>query len=732
MGVESQCDAMDAENQCRGGRDDGNFEEDSKKDANRNRGEEEGPRADDKEGNHDSDEDEESWDVDDDDDSTYVSSDSLSLSSDDRPFAMECTCQGFHGGMRGFFYLTGQVLDDLENDVDYYGPMNIDFDGRPERDDTFSERAGRVIGESQDEVTKLNLHYLDSHFCNGLASNRWLRHLHIKTADLSRGNLLSHLTPLFEKNARLRCLQIRDCCDQTEHTEFWMDSVAPISSENIDSLARALAKSNSKALERIDLGCNKISDGHMAVLLMSLHGYLNLRSIHLDANKLGIEGCKALGGLLAKDACALEEIYLGSNNIDDSALEILTKSLKTNESVKTIALGRSSFYTRSLRSDKVNPITVNGWRALSSVLSSPDRHWQGIFLGNTGLDDDNAKVLADALKGCTTLRKLDMSWNRNIGRRGWQTISNCLATLSGLEHLDIGDNRIDDVAAIVVANALARMKNLKTLTMCTCLRISPEAWQDLFRIFPAPESSLEKLNFMRGNRIDDEGLAILVEKLANISSVNELVLMSLPFVSSYGWASFANLLRSPNSKLQRINISENRLNDRAAVAIANALHENKFLLRMTMERGFFHIDEDDDEYELTGTGWSAFIDALCDTSSLDATFTSNHTFRGIYTEDLPDGLFYLLEMNELGCKRRVARKKIIEHHFPFGSDNINLFSGMELNVLPKAIFWICRERVDGLSLMYQLALHMPYLFEVGLKSATTEKRGQKRRTPSSI
>ena len=110
---------------------------------------------------------------------------------------------------------------------------------------------------------------------------------------------------------------------------------------------------------------------------------------------------------------------------------------------------------------------------------------------------------------------------------------------------------------------------------------------------------------------------------------------------------------------------------------------------------------------------------LCDGSSIDATFRSNHTLGTIWidTDDLkrvtlPTSLADLLQLNTNGNKLEVARQKILQYHD--NEDGIQEFVDMEWQVLPHAMAWIGRDDV-GLSLLYRFVQGMPDLFDRGSK-----------------
>ena len=118
------------------------------------------------------------------------------------------------------------------------------------------------------------------------------------------------------------------------------------------------------------------------------------------------------------------------------------------------------------------------------------------------------------------------------------------------------------------------------------------------------------------------------------------------------------------------------------MTLANALARNTKL-------GSLHLDDND---AITESGWEAFSQVMCDTSSINETYVSNHTLNcfGIDTNVLSSDLNFYLELNENANKRQVAIQKILHHHNHF--DMKPLFP-LDLKVLPVVIGWFGRAQV---------------------------------------
>ena len=141
---------------------------------------------------------------------------------------------------------------------------------------------------------------------------------------------------------------------------------------------------------------------------------------------------------------------------------------------------------------------------------------------------------------------------------------------------------------------------------------------------------------------------------------------------------------------------------------------------------------------ITSKGWAAFSKVLCDTSTVNSTFLSNHRlhrFEGpIPQEGVPDLVASLLTLNQENDKKSVAFRKILLYHVDF--DMQPLFE-WDLKMLPYVIEWFERAAAYGieaeecnrkrkLAAIYQFTRGMPELttesiLGVNKKSAQTGK-----------
>jgi hypothetical protein len=103
-----------------------------------------------------------------------------------------------------------------------------------------------------------------------------------------------------------------------------------------------------------------------------------------------------------------------------------------------------------------------------------------------------------------------------------------------------------------------------------------------------------------------------------------------------------------------------RFGDEDATALADALSGNKSLRTLCLPKQ----QNEDEECAITDAGWSAFSKLLCDTSSINNTYLSNHTLTHIGApndmDDTPTHVTDLLEMNA-AIQSGIMRNREIAH-----------------------------------------------------------------------
>lgn len=251
-----------------------------------------------------------------------------------------------------------------------------------------------------------------------------------------------------------------------------------------------------------------------------------------------------------------------------------------------------------------------------------------INLSSCEIGRECARDLALALRQreVNSLTSLVFS-NNNLGDEGFADIVQAIWTQPELDYLECSYNNIGRISCEALG-ALLRERNSKLTSL-----------------------------YLSNNAIDDEGIHALVPDLCNSNNLQELSI-SDP-ITAMGLRSLSPFLQSDGCRLRYLS-GRLRLSNEEAAALADALKGNKSITTLNL-RG--------SQRNMTYTDWSAFSKLLCDTSSINNTYLSNHTLTNIYVDaynDMDDPWFdvcyiirsfvtKLLEMNAAAQKKDTMR-----------------------------------------------------------------------------
>jgi len=294
------------------------------------------------------------------------------------------------------------------------------------------------------------------------------------------------------------------------------------------------------------------------------------------------------------------------------------------------------------------------------------------------LGAEGARLLALAIGSCKKSLQHVTLLNSNIADEGMVDIITALDMHTNLKYLDLDGNRLHKNGCIAL------------LTLLTC-----------------STTELETLDL--GNvLLDDEGIDVLVPALKNCRNLDTLRLCGNPAITTKGWQQLVSILDSPNVNITDLDAKDNNVGDEVVTSFASFLRNNSSLTNLGL----------DSNYKITEKGWESFSKLLCDKSSINSTYLSNHTLGyGIAGVAILQPLFTLNKRND---KKEVALIKILQHHNDF---DMTPFFEWEFKVLPLMIDWFEKaSTVDmpedfepnigprKLSSIYQFVRGMPVLY----------------------
>jgi hypothetical protein len=342
-----------------------------------------------------------------------------------------------------------------------------------------------------------------------------------------------------------------------------------------------------------------------------------------------------------------------------------------------------------------------------------------------------------------------------------------------ISELDLSGTSVSDEIAACLGDALAWNKSVQMLDLNYNESITAAGWEGFGTCLRSPNTSLIDLRIDYCN-IDSNGAVAIALALRENTILQDLTMGENPMMgtmTSGQWHAFVQFLRSPQSALKNFLIEKCNIGDEGAVATASALADNRSLVQVSLHGNrditsvgllaYFHLLLDTqtsleelvidlnrvDPGMITEEEWGILSTALCNTATIDSTFSSKHTFHHLWmernydTDPIGDELLtsdefppdqyppysisYMLRMNRNPNKVEVARQKILMHHFSSSGSDVDVFASMSKNVLPHAIEWIGRDK-QCYSLMFDFARAFPFLFTPPSTQNVTAKKRKRR------
>ena len=225
------------------------------------------------------------------------------------------------------------------------------------------------------------------------------------------------------------------------------------------------------------------------------------------------------------------------------------------------------------------------------------------FEGNGGIDDECLAILLEGLVCCRNLTELTLNCNTDISAAGLMSLSSFLQNdICCLKILNLHNLQMHDNGAEALASGLMHLESLK------CLDLSQ-------------------------NLIGDAGIAALVSGLTTAANANlEVLNLSDNRFSTAGIRSLSALLQSQRSTLKELSLNHMEVCDDWMSILAEALTNNTKLQSLLLD-----ILGLENCVAMKNT----FSKLVCDTSSINSIYLSNHTLQSIsWHDEFIDGAKY--------------------------------------------------------------------------------------------
>jgi hypothetical protein len=376
-----------------------------------------------------------------------------------------------------------------------------------------------------------------------------------------------------------------------------------------------------------------------------------------------------LGYFISRSAC-LHSLFINYLPDGEQQMHAFSEGIARNQSIRNINI-------RNLNNDTFTSIM----RALHSASELEELD----ISNSSNVDPDGWSELRTLLEsGVCKLKRLCLCGNNYIGNEGMGVLSNGLIGIgSSLKYLELIDNSIGNEGLSSLVDALQTCTGLETLHLSgNDFSSAAAGLGSLSTLLQRYEVNLKDLN-LSSCRINDEGLHALAGGAAN--HCEELDLDGNKSITSTGLSYLSNATRSDSCRVETLWLQGIPIEDDGMEVLGQGLVGNQSLRSLGLE-------ELDNGMTVTSAGWVAFSTALCDTSSVNSTYLSNHTIHHICIEDdeetIPRDISLYLQLNK-EHPQYVARCKIIMSHRHLDMTPL-LHWG--LKCLPLAVAWFERSK----------------------------------------
>mmetsp|Transcript_32266 Transcript_32266/g.65625 ORF Transcript_32266/g.65625 Transcript_32266/m.65625 type:complete len:692 (+) Transcript_32266:195-2270(+) len=597
--------------------------------------------------------------------------------------------------------------DDLASIEGKEGALYIIMDYVSNCDDFFIVKEGDdwgwlgyFIGRNK-QIRDLHLYCLPKDrdqvgaFMEGMKHNRSIEEFRFHhEIEIEGDSIIDRLAPFIIHNTNLKELRLLGI-------HFGLDCV--------HSLAVALIQRQHKALTCLSLEYNNLSNEALEEIIAALSGYKKLESLCVEEN------------LSRRD----QKYYDMLAEIID--LNRITSSKKNAEILRKLRDNawneKKDLYVADYDDSEGDYFCAE---------EGDDWGWLGYFVGRNkqirGLnlyclpeEEDEVDAFMESLCRNQSIERLDIRrcdidisslspfiinsrnlralelWNVDISL---ENASNLAMALSRRQHKNLtrfvlSRNNLSSEALAEITAALTGYSSLESFSVSGNVLIGRDGCVSLGAIIRVAALHLEQV-FHDDDDLDDEGLQTLVAALTNATTLQLLALSRNLSITAAGLRALSHLFSSA-CPLETLFLEDMNIGDEGAEALVDGLRGNTTLKHLVLTP---------DSAGITSTGWTAFSRLLCDTSSINNTYRSNHTlehigddyhyvsdpfggpklfrsgnYSGGYFPCIPPAVVQYLKINK---ENYAAKIKIGRCHPDIP---VEVFFGYKLKFLPLLVSW---------------------------------------------
>eukprot|EP00984_Skeletonema_dohrnii_P027222 scaffold16716_cov146-Skeletonema_dohrnii-CCMP3373.AAC.13 len=359
---------------------------------------------------------------------------------------------------------------------------------------------------------------------------------------------------------------------------------------------------------------------------------------------------------------------------------------------------------QSIRYIIINNLNNDGFTWIMRASRSLPQLERLTILGDNNVGSDGWSEVQTLLEsgGCK-LKRLDLSGNSYIGNEGLDVLSGLKGMGSSLNELNLENNSIGNEGLSILAEVvLTNCTGLKTLRLSgNDFSSATAGLRSLSDCLQRDEVNVKHLN-LRYCRINDEGLLALTQGQGVANHCEVLVLDGNESITATGLSYLSNSIRYESCRVETLHLRGIPIGDDGMEVLALGLAGNKSVRSL-------YLNDLGDDTTAASAGWLAISRALCDTSSVNSTYLSNHSIRDICDGHWlgvviplfggikpPEHVFKYLKLNKEHPQYTAKCKILMSHRHLDMTPFLRWDHGQEwdwrLKFLPVALAWFERAK----------------------------------------
>ena len=291
---------------------------------------------------------------------------------------------------------------------------------------------------------------------------------------------------------------------------------------------------NNRTICTLDISNNKIGDLGAQEIAEALHENTTLQTLNISYNIIQVVGARAIAGALRANK-ALQNLDISKNNIHVEGAKFIAEALYENRTLQKLDVSNNNILddgaiaiSECIKKNSAlqqlvisgNNVSVEGAIKFAEAVKI-NTTLQNFDISNNGISNDGAKLISDCLKHNNCLQELNLS-RSEMTNEGVKQLSEVIKINMTLLKLDISKNWITtegivDFLKAIVCNSVLQSLNIAHNSITKC---------GLIQIEQCIKERLSPLKvFISWNEIKDENVNVLksTTKCLSYNSHNDTI-----------------------------------------------------------------------------------------------------------------------------------------------------------------------------------------------------------------